>query len=249
MPTINNTITMTNYWTPFDKTQFYYIVFPDNSAATGTYNKAIPVTSITTNASGNYVLTVNNVNDLRVTSSNLFYGPYLYLTSFNSSLFYYLPFFPGSLTFPVTYSIQLQSITIPNRPILEYIPGGARTINDLAYIYVSVYNVDSNGNFDTTILNVVYTNTSLPNLSPSPIFLLPGTNPGTASNFVTFTSSRSANIVFTNNYLYLRVRVLDPDGNVILFDQSITKSTDIFINNIIPQKYLNCYLRLALTKK
>jgi hypothetical protein len=141
-------------------------------------------------------------------------------------------------------------MTIPNRPLLnldQY--GGARTLNDLPFIYLSVYNTDDNGNYDDQIVNVVYDNTPV-GVRPYPIFQIPVSNQSAASNFATFSSDMQPVVKFSPTYNNIRIRLLDMDGNPLQFDTSSTKSSDLTFNGGIPPTYLtNIYLRMAFTKR
>jgi hypothetical protein len=176
----------------------------------------------------------------------------LNLSAFNQSLYYNLQFFPASLANPVFYNVRLQSLTIPNRPLLnldQY--GGARTLNDLPFIYLSIYNTDDNGNFDDQVVNVVYDNSngSL-GIKPYPIFEIPMSNQSSASNFATFTSDMVPVVKFNPNFNNIRIRLFDMDGNILQFDTSNTKPSDLtFKNGIIPSYLGNVYLRMAFTRR
>ncbi len=64
-------------------------------------------------------------------------------------------------------------------------------MNDLPFIYLSVYNTDDNGNYDDQIVNVVYDNTPV-GVRPYPIFQIPVSNQSSASNFATFSYGYAA---------------------------------------------------------
>ncbi len=241
-----NQITITSP-NAIDSTKSYYIVYP---FAGGLSEKVIPITNIQQINSSQYILTLTNITELQSPTGGSYYGPYLNLSAFNQSLYYNLQFFPSSLASPVYYNVRLQSMTIPNRPLLnleQY--GGARTLNDLPFIYLSVYNTDDNGNYDDQIVNVVYDNTPV-GVRPYPIFQIPVSNQSAASNFATFSSDMQPVVKFSPTYNNIRIRLLDMDGNPLQFDTSSTKSSDLTFNGGIPPTYLtNIYLRMAFTKR
>ena len=241
-----NQITITSP-NPIDETKSYYIVYPFDG---GVSNKVIPITNIQQINSNQYILTLTSITELQSPTGGSYYGPYLDLSAFNQSLYYNLQFFPSSLAAPVYYNVRLQSLTIPNRPLLnldQY--GGARTLNDLPFIYLSVYNTDDNGNYDDQIVNVVYDNTPV-GVKPYPIFQIPASNQSSASNFATFTSDMQPVVKFSPTYNNLRIRLLDMNGNPLQFDTSSTKASDLTFTGGIPPTYLtNVYLRMAFTKR
>jgi hypothetical protein len=85
---------------------------------------------------------------------------------------------------------------------------------------------------------------------PYPIFQIPISNPGSASNFVTLTSDVQPVVKFTPGYYNLRIRILDFNGNPLVFDTSSTKSTDTTFNGgIVPDYLNNVYARMSFTKR
>jgi len=219
-------------------------------SSTGTINKLVPITNISINSAGNYVFTVEDINDLRVSlPSGAFYGPYLPIVLPNDKLYSVIPFFGSSIFTPIYYNISLDSITLPNRPIKSLSIPGTRSWNDIPFFYVSIYPVDDEENYDPETVNVVYTNTKLLVL-PSPIFKIQSYETSDTANFVTFSSSTTPIIKFDKNYANLRVTIYDPDGNIILFDTSATKESDAdFEFGILPSSFTNIYLRITLSKR
>jgi hypothetical protein len=249
VPNIQNQIIATTEIAAIDVDQFYYFMIPFQSS-TGTINKLIPITSIDINSAGNYVFTVDNINDLRVSlPSGAFYGPYLPIVIPNDKLYSVIPFFGSSIFIPIYYNITLDSITLPNRPIKNLPIPGVRSFNDIPFFYVSIYPVDDEGNYDPETVNVVYTNTKLLVL-PTPIFKIQSSSTNPDDNFVTFNSLTTPIIKFDKNYANLRITIYDPDGEVILFDTSPTKASDEdFLYGILPISLTNTYLRITLTKR
>ncbi len=98
-------------------------------------------------------------------------------------------------------------------------------------------------------MNVVYTNTKLLVL-PNPIFKIQTYETSDTANFVTFSSITTPVIKFDKNYTNLAIRILDPNGDVLLFDVSPTKETDLdFPDETLPDSFTNIYLRITLTKR
>jgi hypothetical protein len=249
VPNAQNQIISISEIAAIDVDQFYYFMIPFQST-TGPINKLIPITSIVINSAGNYVFTVDNINDLRVSlPSGAFYGPYLPLVIPNDKLYSVIPFFGSSIFTPIYYNITLDSITLPNRPIKNLPIPGFRSFNDIPFFYISIYPVDDEGNYDPETVNVVYTNTKLLVL-PSPIFKIQSFETSDSSNFVTFNSITTPIIKFDKDYANLRITVYDPDGEVILFDTSATKESDAdFLYGLLPASLTNMYLRITLTKR
>jgi len=94
----------------------------------------------------------------------------------------------------------------------------------------------------------VYDNTSL-STRPYPQYLIPVSNQGTTNNFATFTSNYSPVVKFSPGYYNLRVKIMDNEGNIIVFDPSSTKTSDTtFTNGKVPNYLMNVYLRLSAKK-
>jgi hypothetical protein len=229
-----------------------YILIPSYyTGTTNTYTKVIPITNISTTDSvlGTlYLFTVNDIYD--ILNNPIRNYPYLYIGQFNKSVYYNLQFFPASIISPTYFLVKILSITLPNRPIInlsnEY--GGQRSFNDLPFIYVSIYNEDDFGNYDSQIVNIIYDNTVL-TTKPYPQYQLNISNQSINNNFATFTSDYSAKIKFSPGYYNLRIKIMDPDGNPLSFDTSNTKVNDsTYFKGVVPSKLLNTYLRLSATK-
>lgn len=236
-------ITMNKIFGTLDTTSKYYLVFPSQTGSI----KKIFVTNITY-TNGNYTLYVNNLSDLFYNSA--YYGPYLYISKLNPSVYYNLQFFPGSIATPVYFGMNIISLTIPNRPLVNLSQqyGGQKNVNDIPYIYVSIYNEDDNGNVDSSIVNIVYDNAfNVLGLNPTPQYFIPSSNPSSTSNFVTFSTSYTPTVKFSPGFYNLRIKIMDHNGNVLVFDPSSTKSTDL-TGQTIPDYLRNVYLRLSAKK-
>jgi len=238
-----NFINTTKVYGSLSTTEQQYILLP-----TSTGTNVVRIKSVEYIRENVYSIFLDDINSLKV--NGVFYGPELYIGRINPSVFYNLQFFPGSITYPTYFYVSILSITIPNRPLtnLSSLYGGQRTINDLPYIYVSIYNANDNDNFDPAIVNIVYDNTSL-STRPYPQYLIPVSNQGTTNNFATFTSNYSPVVKFSPGYYNLRVKIMDNEGNIIVFDPSSTKTSDTtFTNGKVPNYLMNVYLRLSAKK-
>jgi hypothetical protein len=176
-----------------------------------------------------------------------FYSPYLYLTPFNQNIYYNLQFYPASLSFPIYYTIQLNSLVLPNRPLRQSPENYVRTLPDLQYIYVAIYSVDDSDIPDNEIVNIVFDNN--PNRDRVEIFQLNTINAGDTSNYVTYTSSQVPKVKFNSQFTTLRIKIFDVYGNVLLFDNTPYKATDsIFTGSVVPPQYMNISIQFTLKK-
>jgi hypothetical protein len=219
-----------------DTSKQYYITVP-----TGGNIYSYNVLGITTNANGDYVFQVDDVNQFS------FYSPYLYLTPFNQNIYYNLQFYPASLGFPIYYTIQLNSLVLPNRPLRQSPENYVRTLPDLQYIYVAIYSVDDSDIPDNEIVNIVFDNN--PNRDRIEIFQLNTINSGDTSNYVTYTSTQAPKVKFNSQFTNLRIKIFDVYGNVLLFDNTPYKATDsIFTGGVVPPQYMNISIQFTLKK-
>jgi hypothetical protein len=242
MPTINNTITTINAQS-INTSNTYYIIFPKNNSV-----QYIPVLKTTIDSNGDYVFQLNDVNDLRISTGGSFYGPYLYLTQFNQNIFYNLQFYPSSLNTPVYYSIQLNSLVLPNRPLRQNPEKYIKNLTDMPYIYVAIYSVDDEDLADQEIVNIVYDNN--PNREKIEIFQLNTVNAGDTSNYVTYTSSTVPKVKFNSTFTTLRIKIFDPYGKILLFDNTPYKAIDSrFTGNVVPLELMNISIQFTLLKK
>jgi hypothetical protein len=204
----------------------YYVVYP----VTGGYS-VTDVSSIT-NFRGLYKITTT----LPISNNTIF--PYAYLSTYNNSVNYTLQFYPGSIAVSTYFNITLNTLTIPDRPIKNSVYPGIRYLSDYPYIYLMVVNTNVYGDSDKQILNNFFT-TNI-NKDSSAIFCIPITSGGGSSNYITLSSSLSARIKFTPGYYNIRTALFDPDGNVIVFDNTPIKAIDsIFTGGVVPDKLLN----------
>jgi hypothetical protein len=65
---------------------------------------------------------------------------------------------------------------------------------------------------------------------------------------VTFSGNAIAKIKFLPQFFNLRIRLFDPDGDVLLFDESISKPDDSTYAGGVPSELLNVYLTVQLQK-
>ena len=249
MPSANNQIVATlvppvNFATGSN----YFITFPIQTSS-GPQSSIVPFTYVGLTGT-QAILQFTDVNLLRVSQpTGPFYGPYININGENKSVSYKLNFFPASLYRKVTYSMQILSLTLPNRPLRNLsgtFPGGA-TYNDIPYIYVSIYNVDDLDNYDPELVNLVYDNNPL-TVQPYPYYQVTVSNQSSANNFVTFNTTSIPNIIFLPTFFNLRVRIFDPNGNILLYDQSASKTSDArFPDGLIPTSLFDVYLRVSVT--
>jgi hypothetical protein len=239
-PTVNNTITSVGL-NNLNTTLKYYLTFPKAGEIVN-----IPVLSVSVNASGDYVFQLADVNDLREYPGGPFYGPFIYLTSFNKNVFYNLQFFPANITTPVYYTISLRSLVLPNRPLRQ--PDNDITIlSSMPYIYLAIYCVDVNDKADTEIVNIVYDNN--PNRENVAIFQLNTIAAGDASNFVTYSTTMTPRIKFLPKFNTLRVQLFDRNGDLLLFDNTPYKTTDAkYKGGVVPPSLMNISVQFLLTK-
>jgi hypothetical protein len=239
-PTPNNTITTVGI-TYLDTTQNYYITF---TKAGNTIN--LPVQGVSQNAAGDYVLQLVDVNALRLSPTGPFYGPYIYLSVFNQNIYYNLDFNPTTILAPVFYTISLQSITIPNRPLRQ--PNKAASkLQKQPYIYLAIFCVDRNLTQDQEIVNIVYDNN--PNRENTAIFQIPTVDVGNETNYVTLRTTTVPRIKFLPKFNTLRIQLLDRFGKVILFDNTPYKAQDSeYVGGVVPPELMNLSIQFTLTK-
>jgi hypothetical protein len=239
-PTPNNTITTVGI-TYLDTTQNYYLTFPK---AGNTIN--LPVQGVSQNAAGDYVLQLVDVNALRISPTGPFYGPYIYLSVFNQNIYYNLDFNPTTILAPVFYTISLQSITIPNRPLRQ--PNKAASkLQKQPYIYLAIFCVDRNLTQDQEIVNIVYDNN--PNRENTAIFQIPTVDVGNETNYVTLRTTTVPRIKFLPKFNTLRIQLLDRFGKVILFDNTPYKAQDSeYVGGVVPPELMNLSIQFTLTK-
>jgi hypothetical protein len=243
-PTINNTITILSGLSAnsLSSSTTYYVTFPKGGDIV-----SLQVLSFTVDVNGNYVFTLQDVNDLRVSPLGPFYGPYLYLTQFNQNIFYTLQFFPSNITTPVFFFVQLDSLVIPNRPLRQSANADERFLTDMPYIYLALYTVNDQDIDDKDIVNIVFDNN--PNRERIAIFQLNTVNAGDTTNFVTYNTTVRPKIKFVPNFNTLRIKLIDRYGNIILFDNTPYKPSDArFTGGVVSPKLMNMTIRFFLQK-
>jgi hypothetical protein len=241
-PTVNNTITVLTGLksNSLSSSSTYYITIPKDGEIL-----SLQVLSFSVDVNDNYVLTLQDVNDLRITPLGPFYGPYVYLTEFNQSVYYTLQFFPSNITTPVFFFVQLDSLVLPNRPLR--VSSDERFLSDMPYIYLALYAVNNQDQNDDDIVNIVFDNN--PNRERIAIFQLNTVNAGDTSNFVTYNTTVRPKIKFVPNFNTLRVTLFDCYGNVILFDNTPYKPSDSrYTGGVVSTKLMRMTIRFYLQK-
>lgn len=229
----------------------YYLVFPRDDGMGGITLQVIPVLLVeATGITDQFIFTIASLSDLESPVGGPLYGPYLYLSAYNESLYYNLQFYPGSIQNPVYFYVQVISLLIPNRPLLNLRKyGGQRNLKDMPYIYLQIYNEDDNGNYDPSILNVIYDNAPL-GTKPAAQFKMPIPAYDPTVNFVNLISDNIPLVKFSPGFYNIRLRLLDFNGKVLQWDASATKPDDVtFEGGVVPEYLTNVYYRLAFTLK
>ena len=237
--TVTNTYVMTQLFGPVPTTYtttsepIYYVSyysFMDGRLI------SIPVTSVYLYR-GIYYFTTN-------TTIPYIPSTFLYLLKLNEGANYTLQFYPGSINIPVYFKITLNSITLPNRPIKSYDYSGVRYLSDFPYIYLCVYNSDDSDNIDPNIFNTFYSNNA--DRTTTAIFTLASTTLGGGSNFAVLSSPYVPKVKFSPGYYNIRVKLFDPDGNLIVYDNTPTLTSDSsFKGTTVPDKLMRLVLSLT----
>lgn len=201
-----------------------------------------------------------SIYTLNLTGGNIVsdIGPYVYVVDYNYSILYNLQFYPQSIYRPVYYNVSLLSLTIPNRSILTSFIKGTRYLGDFPYFYLQVWNAGDDGLPDPQVINNIYTNNLngppngiLPPVFPNEsIFKITVTNSGESEeNFITYSSPVVARVKFIPGYNNIRCRLLDPRGNVIRFDNTPVKTSDlIFGTGVVPEELLRVVVDFSFVK-
>ena len=213
----------------------YYVIYPNSS------NELISIeVSSISEYRGLYTFTTTSP-----ITNNINY-PYMYLTTINKNANYTLQFYPGSLNKDVYFNISLTSLTLPNRPVKSNDFSGVRYLNDYPYIYLVIVNTDNNDNIDPNIFNNFYSNNI--ERTNSAIFTLSSNTLVGGTNFAVLTTSYTPKIKFSPGFYNIRIRLYDPDGNIIIYDNTPTISSDsVFTGGIVPDKLMR--INLAFTLK
>lgn len=222
----------------------YYLYYYDMSS-TGNIGYTL-VNSVIYNSSQKIYYMTLNIDDYTGLPNDYVvdrgYLPYLWLSKKNLSAEYTLQFYPATLNSSKVFNLSLNNLIIPNRPIRNTTLEGTRLLTDLPYIYLSVFNADDNGlwygqtgaSFGRQEINNFFSN----NVSrdANAIFEIPMKYAVEQENFVVLSSNTKPRIKFTPNYYNIRYILTDPDGNVLLFDNTPYKSIDNFA--VVPDSLL-----------
>jgi hypothetical protein len=234
----NNSYRITQLFSPSptltSTTGTYYIIYPNSS------NNLISIeVSSISEYRGLYTFTTTSP-----ITDNINY-PYVYLTTINRNANYTLQFYPGSLNKDVYFNISLTSLTIPNRPVKSFDFPGVRYLNDFPYIYLVIVNAADNDNIDPNIFNNFYSN-NIERTNTS-IFTIPSNTLSGGTNFSVLNTSYTPKIKFSPGFYNIRVQLYDPDGNIIIYDNTPTISSDsVFTGGTVPDKLMRLILAFTL---
>lgn len=206
----------------------YYLI---TNATTDLSQAIIPILSFSQNNSeGLYTV---QIKDSSILNTDIYPG-WAWITQFNPNALYTLQFYPASLTEIIYYNVRLNDLTIPNRAIRNStITGGPRYLTDYRYIWMEVYNADDNGNPDPEIVNNTFSNN--PNRDSKVIFQIPITSAGGFSNYTFLGSGQTPRLKFNPGFYNIRIRLLDPNNNVIIFENNPSPNNvedNVFIREV-----------------
>jgi hypothetical protein len=122
-------------------------------------------------------------------------------------------------------------------------------LSDFRYVWLEIYNANDADVADTEFVNNTFSNN--PNRNNKVIFQIPITSAGGGSNFSFYGSGQTPRIKFNPGFYNLRIRLLDPSGNVVLFDSTPASSNPgdtAFTNGVVDSSLMNITVDLALTK-
>lgn len=207
----------------------------------------VPINGITAVNPYLYNVNVNTLPFLPSPSGRA--TPCAFLSEFNANALYTLQFFPAALNIVEYYTVSLQNLTIPNRDIRESTIAGVRNLSDFRYVWLEIYNADDDDVADTEFVNNTFSNN--PNRNNKVIFQIPVTSADGSSNFSFYGSGQTPRIKFNPGFYNLRVRLLDPNGAVVLFDSTPTSANsgdEAFTNGVVDASLMNITVDLALTK-
>ena len=239
LPMSSNLIIITS--TVVDTTLQYYIITNDTVSGNQVILPVKYFTPMSTPVDGLYQINVGNV-------SSLAQNGWMWLTQFNPNALYTLQFYPASITEIVYYTVRLNNLTIPDRAIRNStITGGLRYLTNFRYIWMEVYNADDNGNPDPEIVNNTFSNN--PNRNAKVIFQIPITYAGGYGNFSFLGSGQSPRLKFNPGFYNIRIRLLDPNNNVIIFENapSSGNSGDSVFTTEVDKSLMNITVDLELT--
>lgn len=228
---------LNTYANPTQTQTPYYLYYYDMSS-TGNIGYTL-VNSVIYNSSQKiYYMTLDIDDYISLPNDTV----YLWLSKKNLSAEYTLQFYPATLNSSKVFNLSLNNLIIPNRPIRNTTLEGTRLLTDLPYIYLSVFNADDNGLwygqtgpfFGGQEINNFFSN----NVSrdANAIFEIPMKYAVEKENFVVLSSNTKPRIKFNPNYYNIRYILTDPDGNVLLFDNTPYKSIDNF--TVVPDSLL-----------
>ena len=163
-----------------------------------------------------------------------------YLSQFNQNSEYTLQFYPGSLLNDTYFDVTLNTLTIPDRPVRNSSYPGVRYLTDFPYIYVVLVNTNPQNNIDNKILNNFFTTNTTRN--PNALFTIPITSAGGSGNYITLSSGLKARMKFTPGFYQIRVKLFDPKGRIILFDNTPIKTSDSLFTTTVPDDLMNVSL-------
>ena len=213
----------------------YYIVYPNSGNGANLY---VQLSAITLN-NGIYrfttaagILIDNNAMD-----------PYAYLCVVNKSAGYTLQYYPGSILTSNYFTVTLQSLTMPDRALRD---SNYKDLSEMQYIFMLIVNTNDAGDVDPQILNNFFSDNI--NRPAATIFTIPTNGAGGGGgNFTTLSSGLSAQLKFSPGYYNLRTTLLDPDGKVLVFDNTSTKTSDAGYSTA-PFKLMNMSYIMTVTK-
>lgn len=222
-----------------DLSQQYYLI---TSTSTGS-QLVIPVLNLVKNANGYYTATVSSTSQLSLSGATL-----LYMSSFNPNALYTLQFYPAALNKVEYYTVSLENLAIPNRKVINPLIPGSRDLSDYRYIWLEIYNANDNDEPDNEFVNVTFSNN--PYRNQRVIFEIPVTASEGGTNYSFYSSSQIPRIKFNPDYYNLRIKLLDPHGNVIEFDPTPTTTTasDSQFTSEVDSSLLNITVNLKFTK-
>lgn len=245
----NNKITILTNSNPIDITTSKYVLA---QTSTGSIDVCLITKMYQDQDSSAYIIELTGCN----IESDI--GPYAYLVDYNYSALYTLQFVPQSVYKSVFYNVTLLNLTIPNRSILTSFIKGIRYLGDFPYIYLQIWNAGDDGLPDPQVINNIYTNNIngppngvlppvFPNESVFQIFVTSGGS--SEENFINYSCPVVARIKFIPGYNNIRLRLLDPRGNVIRFDNTPVKASDaIFGTGVIPDDLLRMVASFSFSR-
>lgn len=224
-----------------DQSQQYYLVSSNSTGA----EFVVPVKQLIPvgQTPGAYIVRCDTTKFLAGRSTN-----WVWVTAFNPSALYTLQFYPAALGMVEYYTVALQNLSIPNRDIRDSTIPGVRNLSDFRYVWLEIYNADDDDVADTEFVNNTFSNN--PNRNNKVLFEIPVTSAGGGSNFSFYGSGQTPRIKFNPGFYNLRIRLLDPNGQVVVFDAtpSPNNSGDAVFTSVVDDTLMNITVELALTK-